>query len=102
LIRGWNIGRNRLSDEARNVIAGIRELVAAQTLPLRQLPWSAKWLAPQTHGIRNQTILYCRSQLPYLSSQSLILFQKTALHLITGSLIPTTCPMFRHQAPNSW
>ena len=54
------------------------------------------------HGIRNQTILYCRCRLPYLSFQSLIPFQKMAPHLITGSLSLTTYPMFRHQAPNSW
>ena len=59
-------------------------------------------MAAQIHGIRNRTILYCRSRLPYLSSQSLILFQKTAPHLITGSLNPTTYPSYRLQVLNSW
>jgi hypothetical protein len=64
---------------------------------LMGFPWGnlarrATWLAAQIHGIRNRTILYCRSRLPYLSFQSLIPFQKTAPHPITGSLLRTTCP----------
>ncbi|MBO1909131.1 hypothetical protein J4G37_30250 [Microvirga sp. 3-52] len=57
-------------------------------------------MAAQIHGIRNQTILYCRSRLPYLSFQSLILFQKTAPHLITAILLRMTCPSCRLQVLN--
>jgi hypothetical protein len=64
---------------------------------LMGFPWGnparrATWLAAQIHGIRNRTILYYRSRRPYLSSQSLILFQKMAPYLITGSLSPRMCP----------
>ena len=58
-------------------------------------------MAVRIHVILNQTILYCRSRLPYLSFQNSILFQKMALNLITGILSRMTYPMFRHQAPNS-
>jgi hypothetical protein len=60
--------------------------------PCGNLARRATWLAAQIHGIRNQTILYCRSRLPYLSSQSLTPFRKMAPHLITGSLLRTMCP----------
>ena len=54
-------------------------------------------MAAQIHEIRNQTILYCLSRLPYLSSQNSTLCQKTAPHLNTGILSPTTCPSCRLQ-----
>jgi hypothetical protein len=57
-------------------------------------------LAVQIHGIRSQTIRYCRSRFPYPSFQSLILFRKTAPRLITGSHHLTTRPMFRLREPS--
>ena len=59
-------------------------------------------MAAQIQEIRSQTILYCRLHPHYLSFQSLTPFRKTAPHLNTGILSPTTCLMFRHQALNSW
>ncbi len=63
-------------------------------------PWgnsarSARWPEHRNPKIRNRMTLSCR--LHCLSFRSLIPFRKTEPHQITGSLSPTTCPMFRLQ-----